>query len=97
MLTNKKAPNPLGGFGATKNDRELQSCIRSSPVPILTHYPRHRKRRMRRRRLRLVWTPVNVSLLILLAAILFIVIVNAITADPFKPEIVSMSNSVFRV
>lgn len=70
----------------------------TSPVPFLTHYnPRHSKRRLRRRRLRLVWTPVNVALLILLAAVLFIVIVKAVTADPLAPELISLGNSVFRV
>ena len=60
-------------------------------VPILTHYPRRRKR------VRLVWTPVNVSLLILLAAILFTFIVKAIVADPLEFELISMANSVFTV
>ena len=61
------------------------------PVPILTHYPRRRKR------VRLVWTPVNVALLILLIAAAAFVVVKAVTVDPLQPELISMADSVFNI
>lgn len=88
MITKEKVPMRCS---AIETGVEKQMTRENHPVPILTHYPRRRKR------VRLVWTPVNVSLLILLAAILFIVIVKAIVADPLEYELISMANSVFTV
>lgn len=44
MNANEKAPICGNRYGASKQNADKH------PVPIVTHYPRHRKRRMRRRR-----------------------------------------------
>ena len=89
MITKEKAPIYCHRIGA--ND---EVTAENHLVPILTHYPRRRKRV---RRIKLVWTPLNVALLILLAAIVAHFIVKAVCVDPLQFELISMADSAFNI
>lgn len=90
MLTNEKAPNCWRSVGAQK-----QESLGKHPVPILSHYPKHRKRV---RRYKLIWTPLNAALFVLLIAAMTFMLVRTIAADPLtQRDLITMANSVLRV
>jgi len=91
MLTNEKAPTCWRRVGAQKQN------VGKHPVPIVSHYPVSRKR-VRRRRYKLVWTPLNAALFVLLIAAMTFMLVRTIATDPLsQPDLITMANSVFRV
>lgn len=61
------------------SDSTVRSSRSKHPVPILTHaaHRRHKKRR----RIRLVWTPANVTLLIVLALAIGMLLGCAMSAN----------------
>ena len=91
MLTKEKAPMRCSAIGAHAKD-----SFGKHPVPIVTHYP-HRRKHVRRKHYKLVWTPVNVALLLLLGAVICWLIVRGVCADPLEFELTSMADSVLRV
>ena len=96
MQQAKKKAECAGTHSDPRTIRDATSYGKAGkhPVPILTHYPRRRKRRVR-----LIWTPLNVALLILLIATLIFFVIRAMTADPLAQSdlMVSMANSVYRI
>ena len=91
----KKKAECAGTHSASRTIRDATSYGKAGkhPVPILTHYPRRRKR------VRLIWTPLNVALLILLIAALIFFVIRAMVTDPLAQSdlMVSMANSVYRI
>lgn len=96
MQQAKKKAECAGTHSAPRTIRDATSYYGKAgkhPVPILTHYPRRRKR------VRLIWTPLNAALLILLIAALIFSVIRAMTADPLAQSdlMFSMANSVYRI
>jgi len=95
MQQEKKKAECAGTHSAPRTIRDATSYGKAGkhPVPILTHYPRRRKR------VRLIWTPLNAALLILLIAALIFFVIRAMTADPLAQSdlMISMANSVYRI
>lgn len=91
MIANEKAPTCWRTNGARK-----QESLGKHPVPILSHYPKTRKR-VRRRRYKLVWTPLNAALFVLLIAAMVFMLVRTIATEPLSRDLITMSYSVFRV
>lgn len=90
MSINEKAPNCWRSVEAQK-----QMGWGKHPVPIVTHYPRHRKRV---RRYKLVWTPLNAALFVLLIAAMAFMLVRTIAVDPLtQRDLITMAGSVLRV
>lgn len=90
MHAKEKAPILLAQIGTRK-----QESLGKHPVPIVTHYPKHRKHA---RRYKLVWTPVNAALFVLLIAAMVFMLVKAIAVDPLQQQdLITMSYSVLRV
>ena len=91
MIANEKAPTCWRTNGAKKQN------VGKHPVPIVSHYPASRKR-VRRRRYKLVWTPLNAALFVLLIAAMTFMLVRTIATDPLSQrDLITMANSVFRV
>ena len=93
MIANEKAPTCWRRVGAQKQN------VGKHPVPIVTHAAHGRKYVRGNRKIKLVWTPVNIALLLLLAAAAMYLTVKLVCADPlYKSDLmISMANSVFRV
>lgn len=95
MQQAKKKAECAGTHSAPRTIRDATSYEKAGkhPVPILTHYPRRRKR------VRLIWTPLNAALLILLIAAMIFFVIRAMTEDPMAQSdlMVSMANSVYRI
>lgn len=93
MLTKEKTPSCCSRLGTRK-----QESFGKHPVPILAHYPKHSKHAARKKRYKLVWTPVNAALFVLLIAAMVFVLVRAIAVDPLQQQdLITMSYSVLRV
>lgn len=93
MLTKEKAPILLAQIGTRK-----QESLGKHPVPIVAHYPKHSKHAARKKRYKLVWTPVNAALFVLLIAAMVFMLVRAIAVDPLQQQdLITMSYSVLRV
>ena len=88
MMATKNAPRCGNSYGAFKQDNR-----ENHPVPIVTHP----KPLFKRNRIKLVWTPLNIALLILLAAVAIYFTVQAVIVDPLAFELTSMADSVFNV
>lgn len=90
MMTNEKAP-----FCGSRNGAGKRDGVGKHPVPIVSH-PRPL---CKRTRVKLVWTPLNFALLVLMFALIVYLTVKALTKSPLDRTdlLVSMSNSVFRI
>lgn len=95
MYQKKEKTEHAGTYSVQRTIRGIPASQEAGthPVPILSHYPRRRKR------VRLIWTPLNAALLILLIAALIFFVIRAVTADPLAQSdlMVSMANSVYRI
>ena len=88
MLTNEKAPTCWRTNGARKQDN-----FGKYPVPIVTH-PRPLRKRVR---IKMIWTPLNVALLVLLVAAGVYFAAKALAVDPLQQrDLISMASSVMR-
>ena len=88
MMATKNAPTCGNRVGAFRQDN-----LSKHPVPIVSHPKPLRKRN----RIKLVWTPLNFSLLLLAVALVIYFVVEAVTASPLEFEMISKANSVLNV
>lgn len=92
MHVKEKAPSCCSRLGASGMTSE------NHIVPIITHAPKHSKHTARKKRYKLVWTPVNAALFVLLIAAMVFMLVRAIAVDPLQQQdLIAMSYSVLRV
>lgn len=94
MITKEKVPMRCS---AIETGVEKQMTSENHLVPIVTHYPKHSKHAARKKRYKLVWTPVNAALFVLLIAAMVFMLVRAIAVDPLQQQdLITMSYSVLR-